>query len=206
MDAEGIWSSVTSIGSSAFEFCKNLTQIAIPETVTTIESLAFSNCRNLQSIQLHENIHMEGGSHFWCCKALDNVIYYNTGDMIPGNEFYCCESLKNIDIRCKTSLIGESAFSGTAIAEFSVLKGTKAINRSAFMHCAALKTITIPRSVSRINESAFINCGTKYLTEEQKADSSYTWRGPDAHTTFCVVAGSKADLFCHKKKYTISYL
>lgn len=197
---------VEAIGESAFEFCKNLLEIDIPESVSIIEGFAFANCRNLTCVNLHSKVQMAGNGHFWCCKELDNVTYYNTDDVMPSNEFYNCENLKNIEIRCKTSSIGEGAFSGTALLEFTVPKGTKVIKRAAFMHCFALKTISIPRSVSRINESAFINCGKNYLTAEQKADESYAWMGPDAYATFRVVAGSKADVFCQQKKYDVSYL
>ena len=203
---DSLFDSVEEIAMSAFEFCKHLQTIDIPEQITRIEGSAFSNCRNLASIRLHPNIQMVAGSHFWCCKSLENIVYYNIDEVIPSNEFYCCESLKHIDIQCKTSYIGEGAFSGTAIEEFIVQKGTKVIKRGAFMHCMALRTVAIPRSVSRINESAFINCGKNYLTEEQKSDESYAWRGPDAHSIFRVIPGSKADIFCQSKKYSISYL
>jgi hypothetical protein len=206
LNVEDIFDGIEAIAESAFEFCKNLLNVTIPESVSVIEGYAFSNCRNLSHIQLHPNIQMVGDGHFWCCKSLDNVIYFNIDELIPNREFYSCEHLENIDIQCKISSIGENAFCNSALMEFTVPKGTKVIKRSAFMHCFALKTIRIPRSVSRINEGAFINCGKNYLTEEQKADESYAWRGPDAYSTFYVFAGSKADLLCQKKKYAISYL
>ena len=42
--------SVTSIGSSAFEYCKNLTRVIIPDSVTYIAHYAFQDCHNLISV------------------------------------------------------------------------------------------------------------------------------------------------------------
>lgn len=44
--------SVTSIGSSAFSGCGNLTSIIIPSTVTTIHNYAFNGCVGLKEVKL----------------------------------------------------------------------------------------------------------------------------------------------------------
>jgi len=41
---------VTSIGSSAFQYCYDLSSVTIPEGVTTIGSKAFGNCHSLKEI------------------------------------------------------------------------------------------------------------------------------------------------------------
>ena len=201
-DSDNILSGVTEIGANAFEFCANLTELVISETVVKIEGLAFANCHNLASIKLHENIQMVGGGHFWCCKALDNVIYYNTDEAIPAHEFYSCTSLKHIDVRSKIGTIGESSFSSTALVDFSVPIGTKAINKYAFLNCNELKNIRIPRSVSRIHKDAFTGCGRNYYTPDQLKDVSTNF-GMKPAATFGVVNGSKAEKFCLDNNYAI---
>ncbi|MBR2628646.1 MAG: leucine-rich repeat protein [Bacteroidaceae bacterium] len=42
--------ALTIIGSSAFEDCRSLTSVTIPDSVTSIKSYAFRNCSNLSSI------------------------------------------------------------------------------------------------------------------------------------------------------------
>ena len=42
-----IGSSVTSIGTTAFNNCSGLTSVTIPDSVTSIEIAAFSNCSGL---------------------------------------------------------------------------------------------------------------------------------------------------------------
>ena len=43
---------VTSIGNTAFSYCKSLTIITIPDSVTSIGESAFDNCKNLKTISL----------------------------------------------------------------------------------------------------------------------------------------------------------
>ncbi len=41
------WKGVTSIGSSAFEYCSALKNIEIPNTVTRIGGMAFAYCKSI---------------------------------------------------------------------------------------------------------------------------------------------------------------
>ncbi len=44
---------VTTIGTSAFEGCTNITSVSIPSTVTEIKSKAFENCKALKTININ---------------------------------------------------------------------------------------------------------------------------------------------------------
>ena len=48
--------AVTSIGSSAFEYCSDLTSVTIPSSVTSIGSNAFLNCSGLTSVTIPEGV------------------------------------------------------------------------------------------------------------------------------------------------------
>ena len=63
---------VSVIGSAAFESCKNLSTVFIPETVTNIENTAFNNCSKLKSISIPENITSIGKYAFGYRSTLTN--------------------------------------------------------------------------------------------------------------------------------------
>ena len=49
----GVTYSVTSIGRSAFDGCKGLTSINIPDSVTSIGDHAFADCKRLADVYCH---------------------------------------------------------------------------------------------------------------------------------------------------------
>lgn len=70
-DLEG----ATSIPSSAFEGCKSLTSITIPDGVTSIGSYAFNGCTGLTSIDIPDSVTSIGSFAFTGCDSLTDVYY-----------------------------------------------------------------------------------------------------------------------------------
>ena len=71
-------SSVTSIGSAAFQFCEGLTSITIPEGVTSIGESAFEGCSGLTSIEIPSSVTSIGNYAFVDCIGLKDVYYTGT--------------------------------------------------------------------------------------------------------------------------------
>ncbi|MDY3728119.1 MAG: leucine-rich repeat domain-containing protein, partial [Wujia sp.] len=63
----------TSIGSSAFKGCDNLTSIVIPKGVTSIGSFAFMDCTGMASVEMPEGVTSIGHHAFWGCYKLKNI-------------------------------------------------------------------------------------------------------------------------------------
>ena len=59
--------SVTSIGDSAFRGCKSLTDIVIPDSVTSIGKDAFLWCNSLSEIVIPSSVTSIGKKAFGCC-------------------------------------------------------------------------------------------------------------------------------------------
>lgn len=80
-------STVTEIGASAFEWCKNLKSVIIPGNVKRIGKEAFSSCRGLTRVVIEEGVE-EIGERAFNFNTEENAIY---------REVYLPESLKRLD-------------------------------------------------------------------------------------------------------------
>ena len=65
--------SVTSIGISTFKGCKALTSVAIPTSLTSIGNSAFRDCNSLVSVIIPASVISIGSSVFSGCSSLDSV-------------------------------------------------------------------------------------------------------------------------------------
>ena len=122
---------VKTIKTSAFAFCKNLTNITIPNTVTTIEDSAFRDS-NLESITIPDSVTTLNSGVFSDCKKLQSIVLPKGINKINDWMFTGCDSLEELTIPNTVTEIGSGSF--------------------AF--CKNL-TITVPNSVTKISESAF---------------------------------------------------
>ena len=103
---------VTSIPSSAFEYCSSLTSVTIPDSVTSIGNDAFSGCSGLTSITIPDSVTSIGGSAFWGCSSLTSITIPDSVTSIGSSVFSYCSGLTSITIPDSVTSIGSSAFSG----------------------------------------------------------------------------------------------
>ena len=68
---------MTSIGSSAFEYCSGLTSITIPNSVTSIGDYAFHGCSMLKNIIIGNSIEKIGDGAFSDCYNLQSITIAN---------------------------------------------------------------------------------------------------------------------------------
>ena len=127
---------VTSIASSAFAGCTNLTLISIPDGVTSIGDYAFSSCTNLASISIPVGVTSIGEYAFSYCGNIDSIDIPNTVTSIDDYAFKYCIKLISVTIPNSVTSIG----------------------RGAFEYCISIESVTIPNSVTSIGEFAFLNC------------------------------------------------
>lgn len=88
-----IMTSGTSIKSSAFLGCSNLTSITIPNSVKDIESSAFSGCSGLTSITIPNSVTYIGSSAFSSCSGLTCITIPDSVTMIGNSVFSGCDTL-----------------------------------------------------------------------------------------------------------------
>lgn len=128
---------VKKIGS-AFDGCKNLTEVTIPDSVTEIGSSAFYYCASLSKVELSTNL-----------------------TKIGDYAFYGCINLKEIAIPDSIIEIGDFAFCHCkSLLKVKLSNGLNKIGGSAFHRCQNLTAITIPDSVTYIGKAAFLGCSS----------------------------------------------
>lgn len=113
---------VTEIGAWAFNNCKNLTDITIPESIISFGHRAFRNCKSLTSVHIPYGVTVIRQATFSGCESLESVTLPEGINKIDEFAFYNCKNLKDINIPDKVSHIGYEAFHS----------------------CDSLKSVTIP--------------------------------------------------------------
>ena len=152
-------SSITSIGSSAFYNCSGIINIIIPQSVTYLGSSAFSGCSGLTRFSIPSSVSSVGGSLLENCTALTNVSVYSSLTTIPSNMFKGCTALASFTMPRYLTKIGQSAFSGcTALTSVTLPGTTSEIGESAFRGCSAMTSINLPNNITSIGQYAFYGC------------------------------------------------
>ena len=138
--------SVTVTGGNillgAFENCKNLTSVTIPDSVTSIGWAAFRGCTGLTSITIPDSVTSISGWAFYGCKGLTSVIIGNSVTSIGENAFNGCSGLTSITIPDSVTSIGDRAFAGCeGLASVIIGNGVTNIVEGAFWGCIGLTSI-----------------------------------------------------------------
>ena len=130
------------INGNAFNKCKNVISIALPEGLRSIGSGAFSQCSSLTHIEIPDSVTFVGSSVFKNCDNLESAVLGLGITEITNSMFNHCSSLKTIDIKGKVTAIRDHAFNG----------------------CSSLNSFEIPRSVTEIGSCAFVSTALENVT------------------------------------------
>lgn len=164
-------SGISEIGSDAFGYLDNITEIYLPDTAETIANTAFSARSKLTAINVDK-----ANPHF---KSVDGVVFTADGSEIVryprartdkvyrlpdsvksvrGSAFANCGNLSRVD-GGEISSVGNRAFINCALLEGIGFFGTLTdIGDEAFENCINLKSAALPRKMNSIGYDAFYGC------------------------------------------------
>ncbi|MBO5733561.1 MAG: leucine-rich repeat domain-containing protein [Clostridia bacterium] len=150
---------VTKIGDYAFYWCKNITNVTIPDSVETIGKYAFSNCTSLTGVTLPDEIDIIPEGAFFGCTALSRFVIPDSVTKIYGSAFYGCTELQNISFPRNLEEIGEYAFYNcSSLTSVSVPENTTTIGNAVFAMCENLTSAKLPANVSSLGRAVFYCC------------------------------------------------
>jgi hypothetical protein len=152
-------STCSSIGESAFCSDKVLSSINLPSSVTTIGNEAFAGDPLLSAINIAGAVTI-GENAFGGCTSLTKIALPACLKTLGSYAFSGCTSLGDVSFGSPTNLakIGSWAFEKTPITSLTLPEGLGAIEDSAFSHCEALASVTLPTTRVDFTKSAFPSC------------------------------------------------
>jgi hypothetical protein len=180
---------VTAIGNDAFEFCLDLTAIALPASVTTIGSFAFNTCTGLTAINLPGNVTSIGDSAFQACTSLTSITIPSSVTSLGNSTFNGCSGLTSISVNALNSHYSSTGGilfnkAGSTLIQcpagkagsVAIPDSVTAINSLAFDSCSNLSGVTFPNGLATIGASSFYGCsGLTTLNLPFSVSSIGTW-------------------------------
>ena len=149
---------VTVIGENAFEGCKGLQNVSLPDSITSIEAYAFFNCENLTGINIPNGVTRIGEYVFGNCISLTDVRIPSGVEFIGNGAFGACFSITSITIPYGITSIGDNTFAGCSFTDIIIPDSVESIGYDAFISCTSLTNVVIPGSVKIIGLGAFAEC------------------------------------------------
>ena len=170
---------VVGVAMFAFEGCRTLTSVVIPEGVTTIENFAFEDCVNLREVSIPSSVTTIGLYAFWGCSGLTSVAIPKGVTMIEGNAFGDCSGLQRInvepgnpryyseegvlftlvkDYKRGVDVKALMCYPNGRAGEYRIPSDVEMIGGRAFWGCSGLTKVTIPSSVTTIVTYTFMDC------------------------------------------------
>ena len=147
--------SVSDIGYGAFYYCSSLTSVRIPRGVTRLGEVIFTGCTRLAEVSIPDSVTSIGIGTFSHCEALKSVTLPESLTRIGSNAFYYCIRLENITIPVSVTSIEEGAFSSSGLTSITIPENVTVIEDIVFSDCSKLASVMIRGPITSIGKGAF---------------------------------------------------
>lgn len=181
---------ITHIEWSAFEGCRQLSEVVLPKSLVRIGERAFKSC-GIKKLELPSGVKEIGDEAFIYNDYLSWVVFNCKKATIGDSCFKGCLNLERVDFIGKISRIGKFAFQESGIRCIKLPRGLRVIGTRAFEMCRSLESVFIPKTVISIGACAFSRYGGGINCEANEEVSifcesfvmpflwggSYSWHG-----------------------------
>jgi len=107
-----------SIGTEAFAYCTNLSQVLLIEGLATMGSKAFTGCTSIQQIKIPSTLHVVPNEAFMECTNLSDLTLLHGVLQIDDNAFAHCTSITQVKLPRSVNKVSSLAFSGDFNLEY----------------------------------------------------------------------------------------
>jgi hypothetical protein len=158
--------SVTSLGNACFASCVSLDRIIFQpgSTITSLPTSCFGACSQLSTINIPASVITIGNATFQSCSSLTNGSITFDGTLVTnffGSTFGYCTGLTSLDfIPSSVTNLGPNIFLGcTGLAgTIQILSTIQNIGFGCFQDCINITSIVIPSSVTIIQANMMQGC------------------------------------------------
>lgn len=140
---------VVTIGSHAFDSCKNVEYIKLPEYLLEIENHAFEEMESLQRVFVGKHLLVVGDCAFAKCVNLERFsALYSKLNIVGREAFSGCKNLSSCTLPDSVSVIGAAAFRGCeSLTRFDNPNCNRVLEDSTFKGCSMLENLFIADGV-----------------------------------------------------------
>ena len=130
--------SMTKIGHSAFENCRSLKSIIIPDGLQEIGDYAFVNCKSLQSVIIPDSLKFTGNALFAGCSKdlqIDSIQFQIRDGLVltaNGCRVDSCLDIEDVVVPAGVTEIGDNAFLCCSLKTVVIADGVKKNLRLCF--------------------------------------------------------------------------
>ncbi|MDE7089305.1 MAG: leucine-rich repeat domain-containing protein, partial [Prevotella sp.] len=175
-------STLIEIKDNAFEGCKGVTQIIMPNGVTSIGSYAFKDCENLAELNWRDLTNLEsiGAQAFYECKSLKSLVLPSKLSTINTQAFSYCSALTSISIiendhfKSETNCLIDKTLNIVVVGCKESVIPSNVVGIGDYAFCGRLDLdILIPITMMSISVGAFKDCSGTINCESQSKPNSW---------------------------------
>lgn len=155
-------STVTSIGTGAFEDCMALEYVSMPASVTSIGGSAFHSCSSLKALTVPSGVVDIGASVFNYCSSMKSVALPSGITSVGDGGFRYCYSLEAVSFTAALTSVGTNAFANCRTLVKIYVAQVASFGDTAFADCASLLEVYLYGNGATIatgGEEVFDGCG-----------------------------------------------